>query len=64
VIRGKIEIEKDVFVGANVVIHPNVVIGEGAVIGSGSLVLGNIDPWTINVGSPTKIIGYRPKIKE
>lgn len=64
VIHGRIKLEKDVFVGANVVIHPNITIGEGAVIGSGSLVLNDIEPWTINVGSPTRVIGYRPKIKK
>lgn len=62
IIRGKIVLNKDVFVGANTVIHPNITIGEGAIIGSGSLVLKNIDPWTINVGSPTHIVGTRPKI--
>ena len=62
VIQGRIVLEKDVFIGANVVIHPDVIVGEGAIIGSGSLVLKNIEPWTINVGSPTKVIGTRPRI--
>lgn len=64
VIRGKIVIKKDVFIGANAIIHPNVIIGEGAIIGSGSLVLKDILPWTINVGSPAKIVGNRPKVIE
>jgi galactoside O-acetyltransferase len=64
VVRGRIVLEKDVFIGANVVIHPNVTVGEGAIIGSGSLVLKDIDPWTINVGSPTHVAGNRPQIVE
>ncbi|KKG72667.1 acyltransferase [Methanosarcina mazei] len=64
VVRGKIEIKKDAFVGTNAVIHPNVTIGEGAIIGSNSLVLKNVNPWTINVGSPCRTIGERPKISE
>lgn len=64
VIRGKIILEDDVFLGANVVVHPDVVIGEGAIIGSGSVVLKNVEPWTINVGAPCKQIGIRPKIME
>jgi len=64
VIIGEIIIEKDAFVGTNVIIHPNVTVGEGAVIGSNSLVLKDVEPWTINVGSPCKIIGKRPKILE
>ncbi len=63
VLRGTIILEKDVFIGANVVIHPNIVVGEGAIIGSGGIVLKNIEPWTINVGAPTRVVGIRPKIK-
>jgi len=62
VTRGTVVIGKDAFVGTNVVVHPNVTIGEGAVIGSNSLVLHDIEPWTINVGSPCKRIGDRPKV--
>lgn len=62
IVRGKIIIEKDAFVGTNAVIHPNVTIGEGSIIGSNSLVLKDTIPWTINVGNPCRVIGYRPKI--
>ena len=62
VIRGKVIIEKDAFIGTNVVIHPNVTIGEGSIIGSNSLILKDVEPWTINVGSPCKKIGVRPKV--
>ena len=63
VIRGKITIGKDAFIGTNVIIHPNVTIGDGAIIGSNSLVLKNIEPWTINSGSPCFKTGNRPKIR-
>lgn len=58
-----VRIEKDAFVGTNAVVHPGVKIGEGAIIGSNSLVLNNVEPWTINVGNPSKVIGKRPKVK-
>jgi len=58
-----IRIEKDAFVGTNVIVHPGVTIGEGAIIGSNSLVLKDVEPWTINVGSPCRIIKKRPKVK-
>jgi len=58
-----VRIEKDAFVGTNSVVHPGVVIGEGAIIGSNSLVLKNVEPWTINAGSPSRVIGKRPKIE-
>jgi galactoside O-acetyltransferase len=62
VVRGKIVIEKDAFIGANVVVHPNVTIDEGAIIGSNSLVLKDVEPWSINVGSPCKKMGERPRV--
>ncbi len=57
-----VRIEKDAFIGTNAIIHPGVTIGEGAIIGSNSLVLKDIEPWTINVGSPCKVIKKRPKV--
>jgi acetyltransferase-like isoleucine patch superfamily enzyme len=62
VIIGKVTIGKDAFIGTNVVIHSNVTIGEGAIIGSNSLVLKDIEPWSINVGSPCHKIGERPRV--
>ena len=62
VVRGKIVIEKDAFIGTNVVVHPNVRIGEGAIIGSNSLVLKDVEPWSINVGSPCEKVGERPRV--
>ena len=62
VIIGKVVIDKDAFIAANVVVHPNVTIGEGAIIGSNSLVLEDIEPWSINAGSPCKKIGERPRV--
>lgn len=62
VLVGKVVLKKDAFIGTNVVVHPNVTIGEGAIIGSNSLVLKDVEPWTINVGSPCKDVGKRPKV--
>jgi galactoside O-acetyltransferase len=62
VIRGVVVIEKDAFVGTNAVVHPDVTIHEGAVIGSCSLVLRDVEPWSINVGTPCKKIGERPQV--
>lgn len=58
-----VKIEKDAFIGTNSIIHPGVIIGEGAIIGSNSLVLKDVEPWTINVGSPCRVIKKRPKVK-
>ncbi|MFC1964848.1 acyltransferase [Chloroflexota bacterium] len=61
-VLGKIVLEKDVLIGTSVVIHPNVTIGEGAIIGSNSLVIKSIEPWSINVGSPCRKTGERPRV--
>lgn len=63
VIRGKVVIEKDAFIGANAVIHPNVTIGEGAIIACNSVAMRDVEPWSINLGNPCKKIGMRPKIE-
>lgn len=54
---GQIEIGNDVWIGNNVlIISPKqgqiLKIGDGAVIGAGSIVTKDIEPYTINVGSP------------
>lgn len=52
-------IGNDVWIGDNVLILDGVSIGDGAIIGAGTVVSKNIEPYSINVGNPIKIIGYR-----
>jgi len=54
-----VEIGNDVWIGDNVIIADGVTIGDGAVIGANSLVNKDIEPYSINVGSPTRILRYR-----
>jgi galactoside O-acetyltransferase len=49
------------FVGANAVVLPGVTIGEGAVAGACSLVTHDLEPWTINVGVPSRVLKQRPR---
>lgn len=63
VIKSKVIIEKDGFVGTNAIVHPGVTIAEGSVIGSNSLILKDTEPWTLYAGSPAKKIGYRERIR-
>jgi acetyltransferase-like isoleucine patch superfamily enzyme len=55
-IDGTIQIDKDVWCGANVTILKNSIIGYGAIIGAGALIYGEIAPFTVNVGSPAQPI--------
>lgn len=58
--RADTHIGRHAIVGANAVLLPGVTLGEGAVVGAGSLVTGDCEPWTINVGSPARPIKDRP----
>lgn len=54
-----VEIGNDVWIGDNVTIKDGVKIGDGAIIGSNSLVVSDIDPYSINVGIPSRRTRYR-----
>lgn len=60
---GKLTIKNDVYIGANCTLMPNITIGEGAVIGAAAFVNKDVEPWSINVGSPSRKIGERPRLK-
>lgn len=50
-----IEIEDDVWIGANSIILPGAHIGRGSVIGAGSVVTGTIPPMTLAAGNPAVV---------
>ena len=52
-------IGSDVWIGANVIILSGAKIGDGAVIGAGSVVTKDIDPYSVAVGNPAKVIKNR-----
>ena len=56
---GPIIIEDDVWIGSNSIITSGVRVGRGAVIGAGTVVTKDVEPYSINVGIPSKRIGYR-----
>lgn len=56
---GPVILEKYVQLGANTTVMPNLTIGEGAVTGSCTLVRHDVDPWTVNIGIPSKVLKKR-----
>lgn len=52
-------IGNDVWIGQGAKILEGVTIGDGAIIGANAFVTKNIEPYSINVGVPTKKIKYR-----
>ena len=53
-----IVIEDDVWIGHNTTILKGVAIGQGAIIGSNSVVTKNVEPWSVHVGNPLKLVKY------
>nr|WP_315184844.1 CatB-related O-acetyltransferase [uncultured Flavobacterium sp.] len=59
-IGGKLTVVgNDVWIGTHAVIRQGITIGNGAVIGAGSVVLSDVEPYSVVVGSPAKKIKMR-----
>lgn len=58
-LKGDIVIGNDVWIGQNAVILPGVHIGDGAIIGANSVVGSDVEPYTIVVGNPAKMLRKR-----
>ena len=58
-LKGDTVIGNDVWIGQNAVILPGVRIGDGAIIGSNSVVGSDVEPYTIVVGNPAKVLRKR-----
>ncbi|MBD5487694.1 MAG: acyltransferase [Lachnospiraceae bacterium] len=57
----EVNIGNHVIVGTGGTILPGVSVGEGASVGAMSLIIRDIEPWTINVGIPCKKIKERSR---
>lgn len=56
-----VSIGKHSIVGAGSIIMPGVEVSEGSAIGANSLVIKSTEPWSINVGSPSRKIKERSR---
>lgn len=54
-------IERNVWIGTNVVVIPGVSIGEGAIIGAGAVVTKDVPPLAIFGSQPGRVIKYRDR---
>ena len=57
--KGDTVIGSDVWIGQNAVILPGVHIGDGAIIGANCVVGSDINPYTIVVGNPARVLRKR-----
>ena len=58
-----VNILKDAWVAADVMIMPGVTIGEGVVVGARGMVDRNLPPWTICTGQPSEPRRERPMLR-
>jgi len=58
-INKKVIIENDCWIGINVVIMAGVTIGKGSIIGANSVVVKNVNPYSVIGGVPAKLIKKR-----
>ena len=58
-IKGDTIIGNDVWIGQNATILPGVHIGDGVIIGANSVVGSDVEPYTVVVGNPAKLIRKR-----
>lgn len=57
--KGDIVLEDDVWIGLGAIINSGVHIGKGAIVASGSVVVKNVEPYSIVGGNPARHIKYR-----
>lgn len=57
--KGGILVEEDVWIGAGCIILDGAILRKGCVIGAMSLVRGEVEAFSINVGNPLKCKAYR-----
>jgi acetyltransferase-like isoleucine patch superfamily enzyme len=58
--RGGILVEDDVWIGANCVILDAAILRRGCIVGANSVVGGELQPFSINFGSPARFVKWRP----
>lgn len=52
-------VEEDVWIASNVTLLDGVVLGRGCVVGSGSVVRHSTPPYSIIIGNPAKVTGFK-----
>lgn len=56
---GSVNIDDDVWIGANAIILANVNIAKGSVVAAGSIVTSDVPPFSIVAGVPAKVVRLR-----
>ena len=61
--EGPVVIEDDVWLGAGVIVLDGIKIGKGSIVGAGAVVTNDLPEYSISVGIPAVVRGYRNETK-
>lgn len=57
-IGGRCKIMNTCYIGLGATIIDNIIIEEETLVGAGSVIIRHTEPWSKNVGNPSRVIGY------
>jgi len=58
-LSGAVRVGNDAHVGVGATVRQGLSIGEGAIVGAGAVVVKNVEPWTVVVGVPARVMKRR-----
>jgi len=58
-LKPPIEIKEQAWICADAFVGPGVTVGDGAVVGARAVVVKDVEPWTIVVGNPSRVVKKR-----
>ncbi|MBI3021809.1 MAG: UDP-N-acetylglucosamine 2-epimerase (hydrolyzing) [Candidatus Omnitrophica bacterium] len=59
-LSGHVLVGAGAHIGAGATIRQRVTIGEGAIVGAGAVVVKSVEPWTVVVGVPARVLEQEP----
>jgi acetyltransferase-like isoleucine patch superfamily enzyme len=59
IVKSRVRVERDVWLGTKATVSRGVVIGEGAVVGANAVVTHDLPPFSVSVGVPAKVVKQR-----
>jgi acetyltransferase-like isoleucine patch superfamily enzyme len=62
IVKSRVRIEPDVWIGTKVTVRRGVVIGTGSVVGANAVVTRDVPPYSVAVGVPARVIKDRRRL--
>ena len=59
IVKARVRIEPDVWLGTKVTVCRGVVVGHGCVVGANAVVTHDLPPWSVSVGVPARVVKDR-----